>query len=79
MKTVTIDSKFVRRELLILLGCFIAAVVFDLVGIIMYSRPLAELISTIGYEITICAGLYIFTAFIRIVIFLVSGLFHRER
>ena len=40
MKPIVIDSKFVKRELLILLGCFVAAVIFDLVGIILYKRPL---------------------------------------
>ena len=48
MKPIVIDSKFVKRELWILLGCFVAAVIFDLVGIIMFKRPAIELLTTIG-------------------------------
>ena len=78
MKPIVIDSKFVKRELLILLGCFVAAVIFDLVGIILYKRPAIELITTIGYEVVIALGLYCFLALIRIVVFLISCLFKKR-
>ena len=78
MKPVVIDSKFVRRELFILLGCFIAAVIFDLVGIIIYHRPAIELITTIGYEVVIALGLYLFLALIRVIIFLISVPFKKK-
>ena len=78
MKPIIIDSKFVKRELLILLGCFCAAVVFDLVGIILYKRPLIELVTTIGYEVVIAVCLYAILALVRIVIFLVSSLFKKK-
>ena len=78
MKPIVIDSKFVRRELWILLGCFIAAVIFDLVGIILYKRPAIELVTTIGYEVVIALGLYAFLALVRILVFLVSQLFKKK-
>ena len=78
MKPIIIDSKFVRRELWILLGCFIAAVIFDLVGIILYKRPAIELVTTIGYEVVIALGLYAFLALVRILVFLVSQLFKKK-
>ncbi len=78
MKPIIIDSKFIRRELLILLGCFIAAVLFDLVGIILYKRPAIELLTTIGYEVVIALGLYAFLTLVRIIIFLVLQLFKRK-
>lgn len=78
MEPVVIDSKFVKRELFILLGCFIAAVIFDLVGIIIWKRPAIELITTIGYEIVIALCLYAFIAFVRIVIFLIMQLFRKK-
>ena len=71
MKPVVIDSKFIKKEAFILLGCFVAAVIFDLVGIIMYSRPAVELLTTIGYEITIAVILYAILLFFRIIVFLV--------
>ena len=78
MKPIVIDSKFVKRELWILLGCFVAAVIFDLVGIIMFKRPAIELLTTIGYEVVIALGLYVFLALVRIVVFLVSQLFKKK-
>ena len=78
MKPIVIDSKFVKRELFILLGCFIAAVIFDLVGIILYKRPAIELITTIGYEVVIALGLYAFLALVRILVFLVASLFRKN-
>ena len=78
MKPIVIDSKFVKRELLILLGCFIAAVIFDLVAIILYKRPAIELLTTIGYEVVIALGLYAFLALVRILVFLVASLFRKN-
>ena len=78
MKPIVIDSKFVRRELWILLGCFVAAVIFDLVGIILYKRPAIELVTTVGYEVVIALGLYAFLALVRILVFLVSQLFKKK-
>ena len=78
MKPIVIDSKFVKRELWILLGCFVAAVIFDLVGIIMFKRPAIELLTTIGYEVVIALGLYAFLALLRILVFLVSQLFRKK-
>ena len=79
MKPIVIDSKFVKRELLILLGCFVAAVIFDLVGIILYQRPAIELLTTIGYEVVIALSLYGFLALIRILVSLVSAPFKKRR
>jgi len=78
MKPIVIDSKFIKRELWILLGCFVAAVIFDLVGIILYKRPAIELVTTIGYEVVIALGLYAFLALVRILVFLVSQLFKKK-
>ena len=78
MKPIIIDSKFIKRELWILLCCFVAAVIFDLVGIIMFTRPAIELLTTIGYEVVIALGLYAFLALVRILVFLVSQLFKKK-
>ena len=78
MKPIIIDSKFIKRELWILLGCFVAAVIFDLVGIILYKRPAIELVTTVGYEVVIALGLYAFLALVRVLVFLVSQLFKKK-
>jgi len=78
MKAIVIDSKFVKRELLILLGCFVAAVIFDLVAIIIYSRPAIELLVTVGYEIAITLNLYVVLAVFRIIFFLIRQIFTKN-
>jgi len=78
MKPIVIDSKFVRRELLILLGCFVAAMIFDLVGIILYKRPAIELVTTIGYEVVIALAFYGVLALVRLVVFLISAPFRKR-
>lgn len=78
MKPIVIDSKFVKRELWILLGCFVAAVIFDLVGIIMFKRPAIELLTTIGYEVVIALALYAFLALVRSIVFLIASLFRKK-
>ena len=78
MKPIVIDSKFVKRELWILLGCFVAAVIFDLVGIIMFKLPAIELLTTIGYEVVIALALYAFLALVRILVFLIKNLFRKK-
>ncbi len=78
MKPIIIDSKFIKRELWILLGCFVAAVIFDLVGIIIFKRPAIELVTTIGYEVVIALALYAFLALVRILVFLIASLFRKK-
>lgn len=75
MKPLVIDSKFIKREFLTLLGCLVAAVIIDLTAIIIYSRPVIELLTTIGYEIAIALGLYAFLVFFRVLIFLIRQIF----
>ena len=70
MKDIVITGRTLRRELFILLGCFVAAVIFDIVAIVKYSKPFVEVFQTIGYEITIALGLYAFLAIIRLIVWL---------
>lgn len=78
MKDLVITGKNIKRELLILLGCFVAAVIFDIVGIIKYGKPFYEVFQTIGYEIVITAVIYAVLAFFRIVIWLILKIFKKK-
>ena len=49
MKEIIIKGKSIRRELWILLGCFVFAVCVNIFAIIKYSRPAKELVTMIGY------------------------------
>lgn len=78
MKDIVISQKSVRRELWILLGCFVAAVIFDIAGIIKYGKPFYEVFQTIGYELVIAAAVYAILAFFRIIVWLILKLFKKK-
>ena len=78
MKDIVISQKSIKRELWILLGCFIFAVLFDLFGVIKYHKPFYEVFQTIGYEIVITAITYAVVAFVRILVWLVMKIFKKK-
>ena len=78
MKEIVISPRMIRRELWILLGCFVFAVLFDLFAILKYGRPLVELLTTIGYELAITAAVYVILAFLRLLVGLLVRLFKRS-
>jgi hypothetical protein len=71
MKDVTIKGKSIKRELWILLGCFIFAVCVNIFAIIKYSRPAKELITMIGYVIAVAIITYIALWIIRLIVMLI--------
>ena len=78
MKDIVISQKSVKRELWILLGCFVFAVLFDIFAVIKYGKPFYEVFQTIGYEIVITAIVYAVLALLRILIWLVLKLFKKN-
>lgn len=68
MKDIVISGKTVKRELYILLGCFVAALLENLAAVIIYKRPVVELVSCIGFVITICLILYILLLVLRLIV-----------
>lgn len=78
MKEMVISEKVIKRELWVLLGCFVFAVLFDIVGIIKFGKPFTEVFMTIGYEIVIAAVVYAVLAFLRVVVWLIAGLFKKR-
>ena len=61
-----------RRELYVLLGCFIAAFLTNVGAIIAYDRPWIELISQIGFVFFITGGIYVLLAFFRLIVWLIT-------
>ena len=78
MKDIVITGNTVRRELRILLGCFVFAVLFDLFSIIKYHRPFTEVFTTIGYEIVIALVVYLILALVRLIVFLLKRVFTKN-
>lgn len=79
MKDIIISERIVRRELKVLACCFVAAVLVNIVAIVMYDRPWTEVFSMIGYEVVISIVLYLAFTLIRVVVFLCRIAFSRLR
>ena len=77
MKDIVITEKMIRRELFVLLGCFVAAFLVNVGAIIAYDRPWVELISQIGFVFFIAGGIYVLLAIFRFLVWLVVKLFKK--
>ena len=78
MKEIVITEKMIRRELLVLLGCFVVACLVNAGAIIAYDRPWSELYSQIGFVIFITGGIYVLLAVFRFLVWLVAKLFKKK-
>ena len=77
MKDIVITGKMIRREIYILLGCFVAAFLVNVGAIIAYDRPWVELVSQIGFVFFITGGIYVLLAVFRLIVWLVAKIFKK--
>ena len=77
MKDIVITEKMIRRELFVLLGCFVAACLVNVGAIIAFDRPWIELISQIGFVFFITGGIYVLLAVFRFLVWLVAKIFKK--
>ncbi len=68
MKDLVITGRQVRRELWILLGCFVAGCLVNVYAIVHYGRPASELYSQIGYVLVLTVVLYVLLALVRLLL-----------
>ena len=66
MKDTVITAEAKRRELWILLGCFVVANVVNWVAIIKFAAPWYEVFTQIGYVTVTTTILYLLLAVLRI-------------
>ena len=66
MKDTIIAAQFKRRELWILLACFVVANIANWVAIIRFSAPWYEVFTQIGYVLFTTAVIYALTALARV-------------
>ena len=71
MKDLVITSKALKRELFVLLGCFLASFCLNIYAVLHYSRPASELVSQIGYVLVCTVVIYILLWLLRLIILLV--------
>lgn len=77
MKDIVISSKRMKKEVAILLACFIIAFVINIASIVIYKTSWLEIFTQIGYVIIITLTLYLVIAFIRLIIYLINRLTRR--
>lgn len=68
MKDIVIKGKDIVRELYVYLLSFVVAFVMNIAAVIIYDRPLIELVSQIGYVVFISIGIYFILLLIRLLI-----------
>ncbi len=79
MKDITISGKRIRIELKCLLGCFIAAIIFNVVSIIRYQTSWAEFFTSIHVVFILSLVFYILLLFFRGLITLIMRFSARKR
>ena len=72
MKDLTITAKQIRRELILLLVCFVIAEGVNIFSMIKYETPWTEFFTQIGFVLIITAALYIILIAVRVLIWLVK-------
>ena len=65
MKDITISGKRIRTELKWLLGCFVAAIIFNIYAIIRYQTSWAEFFTTLHVVIILALVFYLLMLFFR--------------
>lgn len=78
MKDIVITSRTIKRELFVILGCFLAAFCLNLGAIIHYHHPAVELVSQIGYVVVISVVLYFILWIVRLVVLALLSIFRKR-
>jgi hypothetical protein len=74
MKDILISSKRQKTELIIIVICFVAAFIMNVVSIIVYKTEWSELWTQILWMLVITCGFYALTIVVRLLIWLVRRL-----
>lgn len=79
MKDYVLTAQRQKKELIILLGCFILAFLLNIAAIIIYQSPWVEVISQIGYVVLAGLVIYVLLLLLRLLIFSVKVLIRRRK
>lgn len=75
MNDIIIKGHILKRELTVLLICFLIAFIANIYAIIAYNTPWSELISSLGFVCIVTFILYLIIGLIRLIIKGVQKLF----
>ena len=79
MKDITISGKRIRTELKWLLGCFVAAIIFNVYAIIRYQTSWAEFFTSLHVLVLLSLVFYLLFLFFRGLISLIMRFSTRKR
>ena len=79
MKDITISGKRIRTELKWLLGCFVAAIIFNVYAIIRYQTSWAEFFTSLHVLVILSLVFYLLLLFFRGLISLIMRFSTRKR
>lgn len=79
MKDYLITAQRQKKELIILLYCFVLAFLLNIAAILIYRSPWIEVISQIGYVALVGLVIYAVLLLLRLLIFFVKSLFSRRK
>lgn len=78
MKESVITPGMKRREIIIWLICFIAAFIFNVVGIVMFRTPAIEVVTQLHLVLLVSLILYGLAGIFRVLFYLLSRLWVRK-
>lgn len=78
MKDILITAQRQRKELIIYLICLLVAIGLNIFSIIKYSTSWSELITQLPYVIIISLGIYVVTAVVRLLVYLIRIPFRKK-
>ena len=78
LKDTTITATTKKRELIIILVCFIGAYLLNVIGIIVYHTPARELVTKLHVVVLVTLVFYGIIIIFRILYFLISRLWIRK-
>ena len=79
MKDITISGKRIRTELKWLLGCFVAAIIFNVYAIIRYQTSWAEFFTSLHVLVLLSLVFYLLLLFFRGLISLIMRFSTKKR
>jgi 1,4-dihydroxy-2-naphthoate octaprenyltransferase len=78
MKDLVISGRKVKRELMIALGCFICAVLINIICIIVYHSQWHEIFSQIGFTVFVAVILYVLLLIVRLIVLACRKIFSKR-
>lgn len=74
MRDTIISAAVKRRELKVLLGCFVVANIANIFAIVKYATPWYEILTQMGYVVIITALIYALLSILRVAWWFIKGL-----